>query len=186
MMSAMPNSPSSQGPWPPNCLRPCAQISCTRPMSATRFGVAGEADVALRFGPGQWPGLQSRFIADERLLAVASPGYRGGNLPRSIDELRACALIRHPESAWRIWFDALGIDDTGFPTAAYVDDAGLALEAAAAGQGVALARTRLAADDLRAGRLARLFDHEVPAEYAYWCVWSPTARKQAAISGFVE
>lgn len=146
----------------------------------------GDVDVALRFGPGQWAGLQSRRLADERLFPVASPSYRGGDLPRTVDELRGCGLIRHPESAWRIWLDPLGIDDAAFPSALLVDDAALALEAAAAGNGVALARSRLAAPDLRSGRLVRLFDHEVPAEYAYWCVWSATSPKQKAIAAFVD
>lgn len=39
---------------------------------------------------------------------------------------------------------------------------------------------------VEAGRLVRLFEHRVPAEYSYWCVWSPRTGKRLLIDGFVE
>ncbi len=46
----------------------------------------------------------------------------------------------------------------------------LAIDAAIAGQGIALARSALASLDLGAGRLIRPVPEEVPAEFAYWIV----------------
>jgi LysR family glycine cleavage system transcriptional activator len=65
-----------------------------------------------------------------------------------------------------------------------IDEAGLVLDAAAAGGGVALARSVLAGPDLHSGRLVRLFDIEVPAIYSYWLVWNPVSEKQDAIARF--
>ena len=145
-----------------------------------------DVDVAIRFGPGSWRGLQSRHLADEQLFPVASPSYRGGRLPRDLEELRACNLIAHPESSWRLWLDPFGLDFAGFGSTLAIDHAGLALAAAANGSGVALARARLARGDLESGRLVRLFDHEVSAEYSYWAVWSGGSARRDLILRFVD
>jgi LysR family glycine cleavage system transcriptional activator len=47
----------------------------------------------------------------------------------------------------------------------------MAIDAAIDGQGIALARTALAAWDLCAGRLVRPFTLALKAPYAYWIVW---------------
>jgi LysR family glycine cleavage system transcriptional activator len=51
------------------------------------------------------------------------------------------------------------------------NQASMAIDAAVDGQGVALARTALAAWDLLAGRMTRLpFGPALPVSYAYWIV----------------
>ena len=146
----------------------------------------GDVDVAIRFGPGGWRGLQSRQLGGEILFPVASPNYRDGQLPVSVDELVDCRLIHHPESNWRLWLDPAGPNPAQSADALYIDDSLLALNAAAEGQGIALARGRLAEADLRMGRLVRLFDRSVPAEYDYWAVWNGTSRKRSLIGDFVD
>jgi LysR family glycine cleavage system transcriptional activator len=145
-----------------------------------------EIDLAIRFGPGGWRGLQSRFLGDEILFPVVSPEYRSGVRPADQAELAAHVLIHHPESSWRLWLDPAEPDPSRSGNALYIDDSVVALEAAAAGHGIALARGRLVASDLRSGRLVRLFDRSVPAEYGYWAVWSGSSPKQPAITAFVE
>jgi LysR family glycine cleavage system transcriptional activator len=145
-----------------------------------------EIDLAIRFGPGGWRGLQSRFLGDETLFPVISPDYRGGPPPADQEALADHVLIHHPESSWRLWLDAAAPDPSQSGNALYIDDSVVALEAAAAGHGIALARGRLVASDLAAGRLVRLFERSVPAEYGYWAVWSGSSPKQPAIAAFVE
>ena len=145
-----------------------------------------DADVAIRFGPGRWRGLQARHLADEVLFPVASPTYRNGQLPACIGDLGGCTLIHHPESNWRLWLDPSELDLVASADAVHIDDSMLAVEAAAAGHGIALARGRVAKADLRSGRLVRLFGRAVPAEYNYWAVWSGSSSKQPLITAFVE
>jgi LysR family transcriptional regulator, glycine cleavage system transcriptional activator len=52
-------------------------------------------------------------------------------------------------------------------------DASMLIQAAVAGQGVALARAVLARDEIRQGRLVRLFEQHVPIEQAYYLVYPP-------------
>lgn len=148
--------------------------------------VERDADIAIRFGPGRWRGHQTRHLGDELLFPVASPDYRQGRLPQSLQDLSGCTLIHHPESSWRLWFDPLELDLLHTADAIHIDDSLLSLEVAAAGNGVALARGRLVEADLKSGRLVRLFERAVPAEYAYWAVWSGASSKQPLIKAFVE
>ena len=145
-----------------------------------------EVDVAIRFGPGGWRGLQSRLLGDETLFPVVCPGYRGGDWPKDQAGLADHILIHHPESSWRLWLDPAEPDPSRSANALFIDDSAVALDAAAAGHGIALARGRLVVSDLAEGRLVRLFDRSAPAEYAYWAVWSGASPKQSLIGPFVE
>lgn len=143
----------------------------------------GEVDLALRYGPGQWAGTNSFKLADERMFAVASPGHPAVRLkhPR---ELPIEQLIHHPEFSWKPWFVAAGLEWPEIRMPLSIDESSMLLDAAAAGAGVALARSLLAEPDIRSGRLVRLFDVEIAAPYSYWLVWSPTSQKQDAIGKF--
>ena len=140
-------------------------------------------DLGVRFGPGNWAGLQSRHLAQEYLVVVASPYFRRGALPRTLNDILACDLIDHPGSSWRLWLSSLGYDGA-FRARLSIDDSAIALEAAAAGQGVVLARQLLVEGDLKAGRLVQLMEHRAPAEYNYWCVWNASSPRIEAIRRF--
>ena len=62
----------------------------------------------------------------------------------------------------------------------------MTIDAAVDGQGVALARTALAAWDLIGGRLVRPFDIAMPVSYAYWIVCSKAVAKLPKIVAFSE
>jgi LysR family glycine cleavage system transcriptional activator len=142
-----------------------------------------EADIGLRYGPGGWAGLSAIQLAEETLFPVASANYKQ-ELPCSPTELLAHELICHPEFQWRPWFAHVGLDVPEPKAALTVDDSILVLEAAAAGQGIALARSLLAMADLQLGRLVRVFDEAVPAHYSYWMVWNPVSPKLPNIELF--
>lgn len=137
-------------------------------------------DAAIRYGKGDWDGTESRLLAREEVFAVASP--RHDRLPRSLAELRPDGLIGNPYEPWTPWLRAAGLDWPEPTTRLVIGDAALILEAAVAGQGIALTRGLLARDDLAAGRLVRLFDVSVTAPNAYWLVWPKGSRKRALIS----
>lgn len=145
-----------------------------------------DVDLAIRFGPGGWRGVQTRFLGEESLFPVVGPDYNNGNWPKDQAELAGHVLIHHPESSWRLWLEPDGPDPSRSGNALYIDDSALALEAAAMGHGIALARARLAAADLRSGRLTRLLRREVPAEYGYWAVWSGSSPKLPVITAVVD
>lgn len=75
-------------------------------------------------------------------------------------------------AGWASWLDTVGVTADGFDLdrGPIFSQTSLAIDAAIAGQGIALARSALASLDLDAGRLIRPVPEEVPAEYAYWIV----------------
>src|SRR5947199_234104 len=76
-----------------------------------------------------------------------------------------------------------GVDPSRGPI---LNQASMAIDAAVDGQGVALARTALAAWDLIGGRLVRPFDLAMPVSYAYWIVCSKAVAKLPKIVAFSE
>ena len=60
----------------------------------------------------------------------------------------------------------------------------LSLQAAASGQGVALATSVLIGDYLDAGRLARPFPHEVKGTYQYYVACPEASADRPAIADF--
>ncbi|WP_245220832.1 transcriptional regulator GcvA [Pseudomonas batumici] len=143
-------------------------------------------DLGIRSGLGKWAGLKADLIAREGLSPVCSPSLANGP-----PALRVPADLRHvrllhdtPREAWRYWCDQAGIDGLEVDAGASFNDASLALQAAVEGQGVALGRLMLAADDLRAGRLVQPFDVVLPNDYSYWLVYPPAALDKPQVAAF--
>jgi LysR family glycine cleavage system transcriptional activator len=128
-----------------------------------------EVDLALRFGAGSWPGLEAHKFMDDEFFPVASPRLNGGRLPRRPADLAKFRLMRSSDEPWAPWFRAAGIK-LDEPRDVF-NDSSLLLQAAVDGRGVALARRTITEDELRAGRLVKLFDIVIPAHGANYLVW---------------
>lgn len=116
---------------------------------------AGEADLGLKYGDEEWPGLDAWKLFDETLIPVCAPRYaaRLAGLPDP-QALRGARLLRHPLLSWAPWCAAAGLPAPE-PDGPRYEDALLMLEAAVAGQGVALITSTLAASYLAEGSLVQ-------------------------------
>lgn len=141
-------------------------------------------DAAIRFGPGKWPGIKEKRLAGEVLFPVCSPTYRSRMAIRRPADLGRCTLLRHPWQEWSSWLSAAGLSGSEPEHGSSYADAGVILQAAAAHEGVALARGLVVLDDLRAGRLVRLFKVSVPDRYAYYLVQPVTSFPNPALAAF--
>ena len=143
--------------------------------------------LGVRSGLGKWAGLKADLIAHETLSPVCSPVLVDGPPAIRIPaDLRHAHLLHDtPRQGWRRWCDKAGVDGLDVDAGALFNDASLSLQAAVDGQGVALGRLILAADDLQKGRLARPFDVVLPNDYSYWLVYPLAAldRPNVAASG---
>jgi LysR family transcriptional regulator, glycine cleavage system transcriptional activator len=144
-------------------------------------------DLAIRSGLGKWAGLKTDLIAREMLSPVCSPTLMNG--PSAIrvpaDLRQARLLYDTPRDAWRRWFDLAGVEGPDTGIGASFNDAGLALQAAVDGQGVALGRLTLAANELQSGRLIQPFDVVLPNDYSYWLAYPPAALSRPEVAAFL-
>ena len=88
--------------------------------------------------------------------------------------LKLPLLHLEERAAWFAWLDAAGVSGTDAIHGPILNRASMLIDAAVDGQGVALARTTLAAWDLINRRLVRPFPVALPLSKSYWIV-SPKA-----------
>jgi len=151
---------------------------------------AGEdVDLGVRLGRGVYPGLHSSLLLREYVFPVCSVQLveRLG-MPASPAELaRFPLLLRHDEvasSRWDAWLAAAGIPDLPLDQGPRFPNSNMALQAAIAGQGVALVRSAHVDGDLSAAGLVRLFDVHCPADLAYYLVCPEGAQARPRIAAF--
>jgi LysR family glycine cleavage system transcriptional activator len=118
-------------------------------------------DVAVRYGPGEWPELEKEHLVDIVAFPVCSPALVAGEHPlRAPADLAHHALLHDDTTdGWREWL-------------------------AIAGQGVALGDNLLSATDLASGRLVRPFAVPVSPCHAYWLVAPPAHRERPGVAAF--
>ena len=155
-----------------------------------------EADLAVRFGTGRYPGHHVDFVMDDYVLPVARPDLIAAQ-KADRGKLDSAGLARLPliyDSAverdasgtdWRSWFEHAGVANPPRATGLRFSQADLMLQAAAQGQGIALARYSLVHDDLVAARLAPVLkDAMLRARYDYYLVCLPEKVDRAAVTAF--
>src|SRR3954469_2662924 len=130
-----------------------------------------DVDLAVRHGDGHWPGLDATRLCSEQLFPVCSPKLVSGrNRITTASDLLKFPLLRLDDwNTWSSWFEAAGVAD---PVAhgPVLNRASMLIDAAVDCQGVALARTALAASDLISGRLVRPIDVSLRMANTYWIV----------------
>ena len=147
-----------------------------------------DVDVGIRYGRGRYPGMRVDRLMTEDILPVCSPALLEGSRPlKRPSDLRHHTLLHDDgHGEWRTWLLATGVDDVDATRGTVFTDSGMLIQAAVAGQGVALARGALAADDLASGRLVRPFDFNLPAEFAYYIVCPEATADQPKVVAFRE
>jgi LysR family glycine cleavage system transcriptional activator len=158
-------------------------------MGLVDFGADG-VDLAIRYGAGQWPGLESRLLMAESVTPVCAPGL-AAQIAAPAD-LAQHALI-HDESSrsdescpdWPMWLRAAGVAGVDAIRGPRFNQSNLAIEAAISGRGVALAKRALAQDDLDAGRLVAPFDITTPLAFGYWIVHPPGKQRARPVQQFI-
>jgi LysR family transcriptional regulator, glycine cleavage system transcriptional activator len=162
----------------------------------------GAIDVALRYGPGGY-GVDAdatRLWPSGLIVAVCSAMLAHKAGLRAPADLARVTLIRTgaPGAAaggaarpgWPDWFAAAGVATGLWARKALrgplFGTTLLAVEAAAAGQGVALAPIILVADDLAAGRLVRPFEIGCVDINHFWLLSHRDRRQEPRIRAFAD
>ena len=146
----------------------------------------GDVDVSIRYGRGEYPGMRADWLMTEDIFPVCSAALL--ERPHALRDPRDLEhqVLLHDDGHgdWRTWLLAAGVDRVDPARGPIFTDSSMLIEAAMAGQGVALARGVLAADELAAGRLVRPFTLSLPTEYAYYLVCPRDMAEQPKIAAF--
>lgn len=143
-------------------------------------------DACIRYGAGRYPGLAHTRLSAERIAPVCSPALRLEHVSELADHvlLHDEVLREHPgRVGWRRWLEAAGVDGIDPDRGPRFSHAHMAIEAAIAGQGVALGRTTLVRSDLDQGRLVRPFALELESALGYWFL-TPRGQPRPALRAF--
>ena len=112
-------------------------------------------DVGIRYGAGTWPRVHAQKLFDEWLVPVCTYELlqRHGTIAEARD-LKRYKLLHSPYEPWSAWLLEGATHDVWPSTGPLFDDAVAIVRAAEAGQGLALARWSLVADEVSRQRLA--------------------------------
>jgi LysR family glycine cleavage system transcriptional activator len=131
-------------------------------------------DLAVRSGPGGWPGVAAERLAAGQLIVVAAPALLADG---GTDLARLPWLLVPGDGEEAAWLRGAGLDPDALAVRP-VERSGLAVAAARAGYGLLFATDLVVRDDLAAGRLRTLPFPGLPA-WDYWIVTPPGPRRPA-------
>jgi LysR family glycine cleavage system transcriptional activator len=125
---------------------------------------------ALRMSSAATAGLYNEKLLDEWFLPVCSPELLARYGPvRTPADLKRYPLLRSADESWSIWRRP-GIEFDWRERGAAFDDSLTVLAAAEQGQGLALTRWTLAAQDIANGRIVRASAEVLPCPLSYYFV----------------
>ena len=140
------------------------------------------SSLGVRLGVGRWPGYDCARLLGEAVFPVASPAVAGAlHRPDSPAALAAKRLIHMdepflPSLTWSDWFAAMGEeyhdDGSGLRLNHYV----LVLQAAMAGEGIAMGWSHLVDGLIEQGLLARVGSRLWRTDRGFFLVWSNRTR----------
>jgi LysR family glycine cleavage system transcriptional activator len=152
----------------------------------------GKVDLAIRYGAGQYPGHTVERLLGEEAIPVCSPALLAGEGPlQGPEDLNQHGLL-HDDSpdndpscpTWPMWLRAAGVQGVDATRGPRFSQSSLVLEAAVLGRGIALAKSTIAAADLAAGRVVRLFEMSVPLAFAYYLVYPQSVARAPKVQAF--
>ena len=130
----------------------------------------GNFHAALRMTVGPTAGLYNEKLLDEWFLPVCSPEMLARYGPvRAPADLKRYPLLRSADESWSIWRRP-GTEIDWRERGAAFDDSLTVLAAAEQGQGLALTRWALVAQDIANGRIARASAQVLPCPRSYYFV----------------
>jgi LysR family glycine cleavage system transcriptional activator len=141
----------------------------------------GEDDIAIRFGAGNWPEVEAELLCTVKVFPVCAPDLIGDTKLTRPDDLKSFTLLHESSRQWWAdWLRAAKAKNADLAWHGPLFQNYLAIQAAEAGQGFALADQIIATDALLSGRLVAPFDVDHEDGEGYWLVWGKGLKLNAA------
>jgi LysR family glycine cleavage system transcriptional activator len=151
--------------------------------------VRDRIDLAIRYGTGPYPGLAATRLIATRMFPVCSPRFLEAQALKTPGDLARALLLSDvnvtpTEVSWPQWLEAAGAPEVDATRGLHFSNTYLAIEAALAGRGVALAQEAMVVDELAAGRLVRPFATTVEGPHHHWILTLPEKADAPAVRRF--
>ncbi|MEM7744355.1 MAG: LysR substrate-binding domain-containing protein [Pseudomonadota bacterium] len=135
--------------------------------------VADDYDLAVRYGSGDWPGLEAMRVVESNVVVVASPALVAASAIKTPADLCTLPWIQEfGTDEVRVWLASHGVETSALPSLINLPG-NLATDAVRAGQGAGLMARTWVADDIDEGRLVTLFEEEQDPALGYYVVHKP-------------
>ncbi|MEO3473668.1 LysR substrate-binding domain-containing protein [Roseomonas sp. CAU 1739] len=148
-----------------------------------------DVDVAIRMGNGDWPGHVVEPLTQEVMFPVCAPRLwtpQARSLPMA-EFLSRQTLLHYAERPhWTNWLRAAGLDPALAASGPRFDETALALAAAEAGQGLAVAWGVLLHQAIAEGRLIRPFAAVMDDGTGYHLVMTEIAAGRSTVRAFAS
>ncbi|MTF40030.1 transcriptional regulator GcvA [Cyanobacterium aponinum] len=154
---------------------------------------ARTVDIAIRYGQGNYSGLEVHHLIQDQFTPVCSPklfAYKQNSItPKEISQhtLIHFDWLNYGSEApsWKNWLAKAELSEINADKGLKFDDENLAIQAAIAGQGIALCSSIHVQDDVKMGFLIQPFDITLPG-FIYSVVYLKNHPKKAFILQFVS
>ncbi|MFC1681912.1 transcriptional regulator GcvA [Pseudomonadota bacterium] len=145
-----------------------------------------DVDIGIRYGRGRYPGMRVERLMEEDVFPVCSPELLNPPHPLQHPQDLQHHVLMHDDGHgdWRTWLLSSGVENVDPQRGPIFTDSSMLIQAAVAGQGVALARGALVQDDLDSGILVRPFELSLSVEFAYYLVCPEEVADQPKIAAF--
>ena len=147
--------------------------------------------VGIRYGSGRYPGLEATLLMSEEVFPVCSPSLIRSRKLKQADDLAGFRLIhdttmeRHATfPIWSTWLKVAGARKVDARPGLRINSSIMSLQAAVEGQGVALARSVIVAEDLRERRLVRPLRTVCSTNFSYYLIYPAGLPLSHAASSF--
>ncbi|EKS7424458.1 LysR substrate-binding domain-containing protein [Enterobacter ludwigii] len=137
----------------------------------------GEADIGIRCGQGDWPGVNKTWLMDEEAVLVSSPRLVPPEKIACGDWLATQKLIHddtpHPGANFPSWDDVLRTVNApgALERRLHINSTSAVILSALSGRGVAIVRHALVKQLIETGQLVQLHpDHRWPLTWSYYLV----------------
>ncbi|AGH46619.1 LysR family transcriptional regulator [Paraglaciecola psychrophila 170] len=143
------------------------------PSNKVRDFAGTDIDLAIRFGKGHYPGLESRLFLKDKYVLVCHPSLIQSSM--TPQDLYKLPLLEEngpvTGDAWGKFLAIHKLEDLKFNKTLEVDDSTVTIvDAVLAGQGFAMLRYNLIYQQIQRRQLVSLFDFSHPSAYSYYLI----------------
>lgn len=167
-------------------LHPQITLSFSRHLDPSD-GIPPQVDAAIRYSPGEWPGVVAEYIAGREFVLIASDALAGGQhrILRP-EDLLGHTLLHHEEapSAWPLWAAQHGVPEAQVAAGPRFAQYSALIQAARSGLGVGIAPRVLVEDELADGALHSPCGTPVSVDQGHYLCFRPDRMHLPAFAAF--